>query len=148
MTPELVTVWDWITTPPGTALAGSITAALIIRFVRARRRAIPVDRSPRRTFSVAERREGLARAGGRCEHKHPMWLRCHREAVHADHIYPWSRGGWTSSTNLQMLCQRHNLVKGANPPSRLYLWRLRRRRQRYFPTGTAGRVHWRPPGAP
>jgi 5-methylcytosine-specific restriction endonuclease McrA len=32
---------------------------------------------------------------------------------HADHVYPWSRGGETAATNGQALCPRCNRKKGA-----------------------------------
>lgn len=34
------------------------------------------------------------------------------EDIHFDHIKPWSKGGETVLENLQVLCARHNLVKG------------------------------------
>ncbi|ACV79091.1 HNH endonuclease [Nakamurella multipartita DSM 44233] len=135
--------WESVTAPPVTAAGAAVAALVLIRLVRSARQRMPVITAPRRAFTAAERREGLARSGGRCEYKHPLWRRCRQLAAHADHVYPWSRGGWTARSNLQMLCQRHNLVKGAKPPSRLYLWRLRRRRRRYFPPGAARRIEWR-----
>lgn len=138
-------VWDLVTTRPVTAAAVIAAALSVIHLVRRARRSMPVTTSPRRAFSAGERREGLTRSGGRCEHKNPLWRRCPQAAEHADHIYPWSKGGWTAVSNLQMLCQRHNLAKGARTPSRLYLWRLHRRRRRYLPPGVTGRVQPRPP---
>lgn len=35
------------------------------------------------------------------------------EAMHADHIQPWSKGGHTTPDNCQMLCRDCNLKKGA-----------------------------------
>lgn len=42
------------------------------------------------------------------------WARRRAELtrLHCDHIVPWSRGGRTTWTNLQLLCARCNLVKG------------------------------------
>jgi hypothetical protein len=34
------------------------------------------------------------------------------EDIHFDHIKPWSKGGETVLENIQVLCARHNLVKG------------------------------------
>jgi len=34
------------------------------------------------------------------------------ENIHFDHIKPWSKGGETVLENIQVLCARHNLVKG------------------------------------
>lgn len=88
----------------------------------------------RRMFTDVQRREIFEACGSRCEHKHPLWFRCGRPAEHADHIYPFARGGSTSLANAQGLCARHNLRKSAVVPTRIYRWRLRRRRRRYHPT--------------
>lgn len=98
----------------------------------------------KRLFTPAQKAEGARRAGnGRCEHKHPIWFRCFRKGAHGDHIYPHSRGGATAMSNLQMLCPKHNLAKSATIPSPLYVWRLERRRARYFPQGVSPKVEWR-----
>lgn len=66
---------------------------------------------------VAERRrmipstvklEVWKRDGGRC-------VICHStENLHFDHIIPWSRGGASDTAdNVQLLCGRHNIQKGA-----------------------------------
>jgi 5-methylcytosine-specific restriction endonuclease McrA len=34
--------------------------------------------------------------------------------MEGDHIEPWSKGGKTNVTNLQMLCKKHNREKGGN----------------------------------
>ncbi|KQO98857.1 HNH endonuclease [Leifsonia sp. Leaf264] len=97
-----------------------------------------------RLFTPAQKAEGARRAGrGRCEHKDPMWFRCSKPGTHGDHIYPHSRGGATAMSNLQMLCPTHNLAKSATVPTRTYIWRLERRRARYFPAGVSGKVEWR-----
>jgi 5-methylcytosine-specific restriction endonuclease McrA len=36
------------------------------------------------------------------------------ENLEFDHIVPYSRGGKTTYRNLQLLCQRHNRIKGAS----------------------------------
>lgn len=40
------------------------------------------------------------------------------------------------------LCAHHNTSKGARIPSRLYIWRLERRRRRYFPPNESVKVNW------
>lgn len=36
--------------------------------------------------------------------------------LHFDHIHPWSKGGETTLSNLQILCANCNWSKGANDP--------------------------------
>ncbi|WP_265521041.1 HNH endonuclease [Oerskovia flava] len=98
---------------------------------------------PQRLFTPAQRTAAFTRAGGRCEHKTMLGLRCSARPTHADHIYPWSKGGASTLSNCQALCARHNLQKGAKVPSAGYMWRLERRRRRYFPPGEPARVEWR-----
>lgn len=88
------------------------------------------ERDHRRTFSAYQKSILANRAGGRCEHKHPLWIRCLKPGDHADHIIPWSKGGPTTAFNGQWLCRRHNLRKSALYPSPVYVWRLKRRRAR------------------
>lgn len=88
------------------------------------------ERDHRRTFSSYQKSILVSRAGGRCEHKHPLWIRCVRPGSHADHVIPWSKGGPTAAFNGQWLCRRHNLRKSALYPSPFYRWRLARRRDR------------------
>jgi hypothetical protein len=67
---------------------------------------------PNRNRQIPEsiRRAVHERDGGRC-------VRCGdgppAAELHVDHIYPWSKGGTNDLSNLQLLCQRCNLSKGA-----------------------------------
>ncbi|MGC0250445.1 HNH endonuclease [Pseudactinotalea sp. Z1748] len=109
------------------------------------RQAGGAPRDGQRLFDSAQRSLIKSRAGGRCEHKHPLWRRCRSPGTQADHIYPHARGGATTLANGQSLCQMHNARKSAKVPSSLYLWRLQRRRRRYFPPGHDATVQWRQP---
>lgn len=88
------------------------------------------ERDHQRTFNSRQKAILSNRAGGRCEHKHPLWVRCMKPGAHADHVIPWSKGGPTTAFNGQWLCRRHNLRKSALYPSPVYRWRLARRRAR------------------
>lgn len=101
------------------------------------------NRDPRRTFTSDERQRAFARAGWRCEHKNPLWMRCTNTPSQGDHIYPWSRGGRTAMSNHQALCAFHNNRKSGHVPSRLYVMALQMRRRRYFPEGESVLVEWR-----
>ncbi|GAA1491514.1 HNH endonuclease [Brachybacterium sacelli] len=102
------------------------------------------SRDPRRGFTVAERRAAFERAGLRCEHKSILWHRCTNTPTQGDHIFPWSRGGWTARSNQQALCPFHNSRKSGAVPTRIYILRLQWRRRRYFPEGESPRIEWRP----
>lgn len=114
---------------------------VVVRLVRSVRSLFPVQKDPLRMLGAAERQRCFSRAGNRCEHKRPLWFRCNGPGQHADHIYPWSRGGATSLANFQSLCQQHNLRKGSKTPGRAYVWRLERRRRHYFPPGESVKVN-------
>lgn len=121
----------------------AVGLAVMIVLVAAARRGRQVQRDPKRLFTSAERQEASRRAGGRCEHKSVIWFRCSAPGTHGDHIYPWSRGGATVMMNHQWLCAKHNLRKSDHVPSRVYIWRLERRRKSYFPQGVDPHVDWR-----
>lgn len=106
-------------------------------------RSHPTDRDPRRAFTADERRHSFEIAGHRCEHKNPLWMRCTNTPSQADHIFPWSKGGWTRPSNLQALCAFHNNRKSGSVPTKMYVWRLVWRRRRYFDQGDDPRVEWR-----
>lgn len=106
------------------------------------RRKHPLD--PQRLFTTEQRAALFELCGQRCEHRHPLWLRCRQPATHADHVYPHSRGGVTELRNGQGLCRFHNLSKSAKIPSSWYMRSLARRRRRYYPAGAPRDVAWRP----
>jgi hypothetical protein len=102
-----------------------------------------------RRFSQAERRMIFIRAGNRCEHHFPIFGRCRTTTgLEADHVHPHSRGGWTSVSNGQALCQRHNREKSARVPWKWQLNNLAKRRAAYFVPGhDPVVVRRRPPAA-
>ena len=66
-----------------------------------------------RSFPKDMMRKKLKKQGGHC----PMCLKEGNDKVYklsemeGDHITPWSEGGITEYSNLQMLCKRHNRLK-------------------------------------
>lgn len=115
------------------------TLGFVIRAVRGLRKP---ELDEQRLFDSKQRKIIHARAGGQCEAKRPLWFRCKRPSEQADHIYPWSKGGATSITNGAALCQPCNGHKSAWVPTRTYIWRLERRRRRYFPVDQDRKVNW------
>lgn len=108
---------------------------VLIYAARAAARNRPVATDPSRLFSDAQRNEGFARAGGRCELDGFFFTRCKGQAHHGDHHFPWSRGGSTSMTNFVAACARCNTSKGAKIPSAWATMRMEARRRKYFPQG-------------
>jgi 5-methylcytosine-specific restriction endonuclease McrA len=102
-----------------------------------------------RRFSQAERRMIFVRAGNRCEHHFPIFGRCRATTgLEADHVHPHSRGGWTSVSNGQALCHRHNREKSARVPWNWQLNNLGKRRATYFVPGhDPAVVRHQPPAA-
>jgi len=123
-------------------IAGIIVLLLVIVTAKRASGASKKQTDQRRMFSSWQKQEAKRRAGGRCEHSH-LGFRCKKPGEHADHIYPWSKGGATEMSNCQSLCARHNLQKSATIPTPFYIHRLQTRRTRYFPDGTPVRVEWR-----
>jgi 5-methylcytosine-specific restriction endonuclease McrA len=89
-------------------------------------------RDPVRRFTRHQRREGMSRAGGRCELEAGFGRRCSRPAEHGDHFYPWSKGGSTSLQNFVAACARCNRAKRARIPSPGQQQRMERRRRDYL----------------
>lgn len=125
----------------------AIPAGIVFVVVASRRGQSP-QLDPQRLFDAVQKDVARRRCGNRCEHKPLLWKRCPGKAEEADHIYPWSRGGATSLGNLQYLCRRHNRRKSAWTPPRTYIWRLERRRRKYFPDGETVKVTWKLGAAP
>ena len=61
-----------------------------------------------RTFSDKMKREAYERQKGICPKcgKHFAF-----DEMQGDHIVPWSKGGYTTAENCQMLCRRDNGIK-------------------------------------
>jgi len=93
-----------IASPPGWFNSHAITSVFV----------------PNRTRQIPEsiRRAVHDRDGGAC-------VRCGdgppTAELHVDHIYPWSKGGPNELGNLQLLCRRCNLSKGAKVEDRMSL---------------------------
>lgn len=124
----------WVTVHPVLLGFAAVLVVLVavIRLVRAHR---PITQDPQRMYTPEQRKEGFSYAGGQCEYTGFLLTRCRKPAEHADHLYPWSKGGATSLANMVAACSHCNLSKGAKilPPWRVRL--LVRRRKRYYPAG-------------
>lgn len=139
-------IWDGVTSSPWAMAAfAAFVLLLLVRVVHAVAYP-PGRRDPVRRFTRADKAEILRRAGGRCEHHSLLLGRCREtERLEADHVHPWSRGGWTHPSNGQALCKRHNRAKRATIPFRWQLRGLAKRRATYFPPGLSGIVTRRAP---
>lgn len=124
--------------PGAAAVVLAVTAAIVTaRDVR--------RRDPVRRFTRQQRRDGMARAGGRCELEAGFGRRCGRPAEHGDHFYPWSKGGSTSLQNFVAACARCNRAKRARVPSPGQQRRMERRRREYLPPSSSVSVGERQP---
>ena len=121
-----------------------VVAFLVGTLIIAAHRARPIAKDELRGFTTTMRQEAKRRAGDRCEHSY-LGFRCRTPGGHADHIYPWSKGGWTTMENCQSLCVKHNLQKSAHLPGKYNINRLEARRRRYFPANVSGKVDWKKP---
>lgn len=63
-----------------------------------------------RTFDERDKQRKYAEQGGICPKCGPD-KHYEYDEMQADHIEPWSKGGKTEYSNLQMLCRRHNAEK-------------------------------------
>lgn len=70
-------------------------------------------RDPKRTFSLDERAAMYYRDGGCCQ-ADGCGVPVPFTEFHADHVIAWTHGGATTLANGQVLCQQHNLSKGAS----------------------------------
>ena len=102
-------------------------------------------RDPVRRFTRQQRREGMVRAGGRCEMESEFGRRCGRPAEHGDHFYPWSKGGSTTLQNFVGACARCNRAKRARIPSPGQQRRMEQRRREYAPPPASVSVGERQP---
>lgn len=124
--------------PGVAAVALAVTAAVVTsRDVR--------RRDPLRRFTRQQRRDGMARAGSRCELEASFGRRCARPAEHGDHFYPRSKGGSTSLQNFVAACARCNRTKRASVPSPGQQRRMERRRREYAPPSSSITVGERQP---
>lgn len=129
---HLITTLDPRITIGAVITCGILLALMISRALRASH----ANRDPQRMFIAEHRRICFDRAGYRCEMSALGPLRCQRPAEHADHHFPWARGGASTLDNAVAACPRHNTSKGAKMPSRMQTWVITRRRRRYFPQYT------------
>jgi len=97
---------------PHFALAALATATLRRLVVGPDSEVLDLGRSVR-TFPSRLKQLLMIQARGRCQQpgcdSPHAWLQ-------ADHLIPWSRGGTTSLTNGQILCDPHNKAKRDKPP--------------------------------
>ena len=66
-----------------------------------------------RAFKDKEKREAYERQGHKCPMCQSQGIETEYEyeQMEGDHIVPWSQGGKTEPSNLQMLCHEHNAAK-------------------------------------
>ncbi|HLS12972.1 MAG TPA: HNH endonuclease signature motif containing protein, partial [Beutenbergiaceae bacterium] len=136
-----------ITWGAGLTLAATVVAGIVqLRKLAASRHTAVQD--PVRAYPSHIRKQSFSLAGNRCEYTGPWGLRCRAPAEHADHFWPWVKGGATSLQNCVASCARHNTSKGAKMLGRSTQRALQRRRRRYFPPGTDVTVgQWYTPDA-
>lgn len=66
-----------------------------------------------RAFTEAQKRRAYEKQGHRCPYceKNGIFMEYAYSEMQGDHIVPWSKGGRTIDSNLQMLCQKCNAEK-------------------------------------
>lgn len=70
-------------------------------------------RDPKRAFSLDEKAAMYYRDEGRCQAE-DCGAAVPFTEFHADHIVAWTHGGATTLANGQVMCEKHNLSKGAS----------------------------------
>lgn len=135
----LAGAWAWIAGNGHWLLAGGVVLAVwaLVAIARNRSRG---QSDPQRAYTGAQREEIFSRAGGRCEYISWGLARCGAPAEHADHLWPWSKGGATSVLNGVASCAHHNTSKGAKILPRWQVAWLVARRRSYFPDGVGRAV--------
>lgn len=118
--------------PPAVLMALLVLVVVARLAVSNRDRRLETD--PQRLFTAGQRRLACRLAQGRCEQESFPFVRCRRVGAHADHWFPWSRGGASTDQNLVWACTRHNLAKSSRIPTAFQTLRLEARRARYFPS--------------
>ena len=138
-------VVEWGTTHPGwVALVACAVLWRVLAWFARQPRLTSLVRDPVRMFTSEQRRAGFDRCQRRCEFDGWLpWLRCAGRVEHADHWFPWSKGGATSPANLVGACRWHNLSKSAAWPTRAQTGRIAARRAKYWTGPDAERT----PGA-
>lgn len=106
------------------------------------------DRHPVRLFPKSVSGPYYAFAGNRCEGSTLIFFRCDRQAGNADHWYPHSRGGYTTGSNLVVLCRTCNLSKSDKLPSVFQTRLVEHRRRNYYPNGVSTKIKGRSDSAP
>lgn len=146
---DLSPAWSTISSSPWVLALFALGSGVVVSrtYLRLRWMHLAIrGRDVQRRFTGATRSAVLRRAGNRCEHHYFYFLRCPETTqLEVDHIHPHSRGGSTTLGNGQVLCKRHNRLKGARIPFTWELNRLATVRRRYFPPSVETAVVRRQP---
>lgn len=115
-------------------LVGALLVAGAVYPMLGRGGRFPERRDRWSRFDPDVQRAVIERADGRCEaFIFLLWGSCRQDAVGAEHVVPWEKGGSTVVGNARALCEHHQGSKsGFRPPWWLVLC-LEFRRRRYFP---------------
>ena len=137
----LPAIWDGLVQaahqhPWSAAVVVLLALSALVRALRVAVHSGPRD--PVRCFNRSDKHALLALAGHQCEHHGLLSGRCPSTLrLEADHVHPWSRGGWTNVRNGQILCHSHNRAKSAAIPWDRSLRRLAVRRVAYYSESAA-----------